>query len=347
MKVPVRRGFTLIELLVVIAIIGVLIALLLPAVQAAREAARRAQCTNNLKQIGLALHNYHSTMGSFPLGSVVSRKASGAYGGNPWSTHAQLLGQMEQQPVYYACNFSYGPQVNVNATAFANHISTFLCPSDGMAGTTNFNSYYGSAGATTKPLNPIVSGPFGDDNAKNHNAIACRIAAITDGTSNTIGFGEGLVGENAWSSEMWRNTIVQAAAAKGHRYYDAHANYKGTLALLKGCSTQAHTWQLSPPLHATDFDNQGNHWATGDMAVTRFNTITPPNSTQYHWGSCTDAAAYAGNSTVANATSNHPGGCNFLFLDGSVHFIKSSINIVTYWSLGTKNGNEVISANSY
>jgi prepilin-type N-terminal cleavage/methylation domain-containing protein/prepilin-type processing-associated H-X9-DG protein len=342
-----RRGFTLIELLVVIAIIAVLIALLLPAVQAAREAARRIQCTNNLKQIGLALQNYHSSMGSFPLGAIVAVQTPPAkYGGNPWSVHSQLLGQMESQSVYNACNFYFKPENPVNSTAFATQLNAFLCPSDGSAGVTCFNSYFGSSGSSTLPTNPVVSGPFGHD-TNSHNAVACKIAAVTDGTSNTIGFGESLVGLNSWSSELWRNTITNVSAAGGHRYFDVKTNVSGVMTLLQACSTKALAYQQSPPAHSVTYDNKGNHWATGGLAVTIFNTVTPPNSTQYRWGSCTNAAAYASNSTVCNATSNHSGGCNFLFLDGSVHFIKSSININTYWCLGTKSGSEVISADSY
>jgi len=342
-----RRGFTLIELLVVIAIIAVLIALLLPAVQAAREAARRMQCTNNLKQIGLGLHNYHSSMDSFPLGAIVAIQTPPAtYGGNPWSVHAQLLGQMESQSVYNACNFYFKPENPANSTGFSTKISTFLCPSDGSAGVTCFNSYYGSGGASTLPTNPVVSGPFGYD-TNNHNAVACKIASVTDGTSNTIGFSEGLVGENAWSSELWRNTITQVGAAKGNRFFDVKTNVQEVMNLLQACSSKALTYQQSPPAHSVSYNNKGNHWATGGLAVTLFNTVTPPNSTQYRWGSCTNAGAYAANSTVSNATSNHSGGCNFLFLDGSVRFLKSTINMNTYWSLGTKSGGEVISADSY
>ncbi len=138
MKTHHRRAFTLIELLVVIAIIGVLIALLLPAVQAAREAARRAQCTNNLKQIGLAMHNYHSAMGSFPLGSILARSSVSTYGGNKWSVHSQLLAFMEQKAIYNALNFSVSPNNGMggpmNRTGRITRINTFLCPSDGLAG---------------------------------------------------------------------------------------------------------------------------------------------------------------------------------------------------------------------
>src|SRR5438477_6852492 len=122
MRAETRRGFTLIELLVVIAIIAVLIALLLPAVQSAREAARRAQCTNNLKQIGLGMHNYHSTHGTFPAGGTVAAGydpgSSTSWG--TWSAQALMLGYLEQQPLYNASNFSwacaFGPGYPINRT---------------------------------------------------------------------------------------------------------------------------------------------------------------------------------------------------------------------------------------
>src|SRR5271155_5720281 len=136
-----KRGFTLIELLVVIAIIAVLIALLLPAVQSAREAARRIQCTNNLKQIGLAMHNYHSANNTFPQGVAASFNSvnPGCIAWSGWSAQALMLNYMEQSPIYNACNFMVDPfsataSPNINATAILTKINAFLCPSDGNAG---------------------------------------------------------------------------------------------------------------------------------------------------------------------------------------------------------------------
>src|SRR3954453_6934922 len=140
-------GFTLIELLVVIAIIAVLIALLLPAVQAAREAARRVQCVNNLKQLGLAMHNYHDVNGKFPMGSGSGMQSLGVYlAKQAWSAHAAMLPQIGQGPLYNAINFNWGvnagsisasvPASYINSTVYQTQVKEFLCPSDPNAGTT-------------------------------------------------------------------------------------------------------------------------------------------------------------------------------------------------------------------
>ncbi|MHC5537642.1 DUF1559 family PulG-like putative transporter, partial [Singulisphaera rosea] len=211
-----REGFTLIELLVVIAIIAVLIGLLLPAVQSAREAARRIQCVNNLKQLGLALHNYNSAYGSFPIAQSWAKTTPGAnYGGNPWSAHAQVLGYLEQQTVYNAINFNFAPAQALNLAYWTNstilytRLTSFICPSDGLSPTTLTNirmdfdcNYVGSTGTTVEAVgavNQTVSirqstGLFHFDDPIQHGSRATNAASVTDGTSNTIAYSEHLIG---------------------------------------------------------------------------------------------------------------------------------------------------------
>jgi len=204
---PSRPGFTLIELLVVIAIIAVLIALLLPAVHAAREAARRSQCVNNLKQMGLAANNYQSTYGTYPLRNATnvlgnSTGAIAAINWGNWSGQAMMLPFMEQTPIYNAANFQVNPGTGpgwgafyvMNTTAREAKIGAFLCPSDGQQLTTGsgirLNSYHGSMGTTTQPWHTGgATGVFA-------HTLAFDVSAVTDGTSNTIMWGEALLGNN-------------------------------------------------------------------------------------------------------------------------------------------------------
>ena len=285
-----RSGFTLIELLVVIAIIGVLIALLLPAVQSAREAARRAQCTNNLKQIGLAMHNYHSSFGSFPCGSLAAHNTLKTYGGHHWGPHAELLGFMEQQAIYNAANFYWSPNSGmgnrINKTAFRAEIATYQCPSDGIGRVYQGhggNSYYASIGITSHPYLNKSTGIFGHDNWNKHNATAYKIASVTDGTSQTIAFGEGLKGEINLSADPHRNDVAGVTLCKGVRYRSIYTNIPKVLAALQACNAKAKSeYQAHPSGH-----QRGHTWALGNNGITKFNTIVPPNSNKYPWGSCT------------------------------------------------------------
>src|SRR6516165_8820404 len=218
MRPKTCRGFTLIELLVVIAIIAVLIALLLPAVQSAREAARRAQCSNNLKQIGLGLHNYHSTHNTFPLGGTVNWSGYGYHAGwGTWSAQALLLGYMEGQPLYNAINFNWvccwDTGMYINSTVSMAIISSYICPSDGLSpispgndawgGLTN--NYMACAGDSTDFFNP--SGLFAE-------SFKCYgVQACTDGSSNTIAFGESLIGSLDQQQVKWRSGPVLPTAS--------------------------------------------------------------------------------------------------------------------------------------
>jgi len=313
-------GFTLIELLVVIAIIAVLIALLLPAVQAAREAARRSQCVNNMKQLGIALHNYHDVVGSFP--TSFWRNTKDVVGGpannvNRHSWIAMMLPYFEQAPLYNAINFSVGAGGVINSTAYLTPIATLMCPTDPSPTQSRFaradtgvgpnsNSgpklcYFGNFGDNHNDDNtflPWTSLPFIRENGFGEDGTFTGIMSrsggttsmrdITDGTSNTFAAGESLYESCDWFT--WGNPNGTTCGSIMTINYQRISDHNGNAASL------------------TD----SNNWRVG-----------------------------------FGFRSKHPGIVNFLFADAHVAAIKESINRNTYRWLSTRAGGEVISSDSY
>jgi len=324
-RVP-DRGFTLIELLVVIAIIAVLIALLLPAVQAAREAARRTQCINNLKQLGLALHGYHDALGALPMGYAAwGRFIDGATDTAPgWGWGTMILSQLDQGPLYSAVNFGLPMGGSQNTTVIRCMIATYLCPSDLTDGPFPVTDASGNVLAIAAPSSYAASvGGNETDTATgiNNDGLGTgtffrnsriQLADVTDGTSQTIA-----VVERAWSkaSGVWAGALTNGTIRRGPQN-----GCPATGALFYPAATlvQAHCHLIN-----TNSDPDGG---------------------------------------LDDCSSLHPGGANFLFADGSVHFIKNILGDagtrpdgtaiyyaadVVFQALATRSGGEVISGEAY
>ncbi len=362
---PCRRewGFTLIELLVVIAIIAVLIALLLPAVQAAREAARRAQCVNNLKQIGLGLHNYHSVNDVFPPGGLYRANSSNP-AGTPavnldFSAHVRILGSMEQMPLYNSVNWSIGSindaNFQANTTVTTSRLNVFLCPSAtwpgwsgiGLPGIAPGNSYFESCGSSLEYNGTMTGGAPNGMFMVGGSSIGIR--DVQDGTSNTIAFGEWRIGDGNLSIVSVPSDIVYVGA-----YPQGVSRNKPpmNLPLMGAAVFQQWTQQCSAAVGSSGREEHtselGEYWACAINAMALGNCLLAPNP-QVPNCTTTKNSATAGltGPGMYTLSSFHPSGGNVLLADGSVRFLKSSTNLQTIWSLGSRAQGEVISADAY
>jgi len=334
-----RRGFTLIELLVVIAIIAVLIALLLPAVQSAREAARRAQCVNNLKQIALASHNYHDQIGTFPPGGISmggSNPSNWWFNGTWWGWLGLILPQMEQSPLYNSSNFLIANIAPANSTSYRTIVNSYLCPTDEFyklvdnlqglnvpdfegkytGAVTNYVGNWGDMRTGNPTWDQYAGDPYRDGGRLSWGCnftlrgmfVDCSdgrgtsIASTTDGTSNTL-----FIGENS-------------------------PDYNGSLMWANGDGTWSSTvipinWRCSLKDGQVDTDGVTCNLDT-------LNIIGAPH-------------CYRNQTYNYGFKSKHPGGVNMAMADGSVRFIKQTINFRVFNALGSRAGGEVISADQY
>jgi prepilin-type N-terminal cleavage/methylation domain-containing protein/prepilin-type processing-associated H-X9-DG protein len=330
-----RRAFTLIELLVVISIIGVLVALLLPAVQSAREAARRAQCTNNLKQLGIALHNYEGTWNTLPAGRY----------GYPflWSSLASLLSHVEAANMFNAINFSFPSETGqapypANLTAQSLVLSVFLCPSDGQDrvdpvnfGATNYVANCGtgtinSANFNVVPGAKLPDGPF-------YNTSAIRFANVLDGLSSTAAYGETILGSGFDSSA---GGVPPTNATRQFALFNATTITTIPAAQFLPPNTYLSVCE-SPDVWSGD---RGREWSRGSYIMASYNHFLTPNSKK---PDCTDKSR---NAAITGPRSFHPGGVNILMLDGHVQFVKDSVNLLSFRAISTRAGGEVVSSDS-
>ena len=333
-----RQGFTLVELLVTIAIIGVLVSLLLPAVQAARESARRTQCANNLKQIGLALHNYHDALGQFPPAYISNVGGGGVHGlpdeetrdaGPGWAWGALLLPFVEQGNLHKAINFNLPCWDNANADAVRTQLPVFLCPSGIEVGGETFNvedqdgailahfarSHYVVNAGQSEPwshevdhYDDIADGPF-----FRNGWIAA--AHVTDGLSQTV-----FVGEHhpVLSNKTWVGVVPGASVCPTEGFSFSACEPAATLVNVhSGPSTHMHHH------HEGEEEEEEEEEHEHDEAP----TILPPNSPL-----CEVCGMYA----------NHPGGCNVLFGDGSVRFVSEFIHQPTWAALSSRDKYDLV-----
>ncbi len=376
----VRRGFTLVELLVVIAIIGILVGLLLPAVQAAREAARRMQCSNNVKQIGLATLNYESAMKKFPPGRLapdysINGVVQASYTSYPntlspgsatgfRSVHTFILPYMEQSTIYNLIDFNVPTAVrmttgggvtpiNANYKAYANAAGLFICPScpnTGVIITENNYRYnfggstpFGGAESSTRNDNYGATSP-GGFSCKGNGAFTIgnglTTGSFTDGLSNTTFFSERTKGSGKSLNALPPIEDMTNMLARPAGLVDADTMYAACLAQAPTINSGFNFNSAGRWLPGTDFSNG---WPFGFYSSTMYNHVAPPNWKAIDCGTRSAIPDAPGEHAIVSARSLHTGGVNASMGDGSVRFFSNSIDLVTWRAQGTRDGGEVFS----
>lgn len=339
-----RRAFTLIELLVVIGIIAVLIGLLLPAVQKTRAAAARAQCLNNLKQLGLAMHNYAGVFGQLP--PALRDKAPPALAGVPgyffsWSALAELNPYLEETNIYNRMDLSQpiwelSPPWNIspaNQFAVQQMVKLFLCPSDKMQPVANPGDYglpiigptnYAvCVGSGTTNGGPPLGSPVNSDGMFTA-GIGFAITDIKDGTSNTAMMSESVLGDGPENASGPLPPVP-------HAVQTVYAYTGFGTPLSDGACAGASLWNVS--------NRRGYSWATGDMRCASYNHYYTPNAPIYDC--VTNDATTITSMALRAARSWHTGGVNVLFGDGSVRFVSQSVSLTTWRALATRSNGDI------
>ncbi len=345
-----KTGFTLIELLVVLFIIMVILAFLLPALQAVREAARRLQCSNNLKQLGLALSEYELNYGVYPASMYMSGSGTTTEWVGGWSINARILPYIEQNVLYSAINFTTHQQAPVNLTVTAQTIGSFVCPSE--VSPQPFDATFGTSAVSTLGWcvgDWYVWGGFGNyPNSTAFGPIRSRpIADFRDGTSMTM----------------------LASEVRSHQYERTGCGVLSSIANIDPGNPNFPSPTQVTPILGSDAGacplSQAGHvsWADGSVDQSGITTAWAPNTKvilSEDDGAKLGAPSnvdldlvgipeVSGGPTYAAVTSRsyHPGGVLVLFADGSVHFVKETVSLPTWRALATVNAGEIISSEQF
>ena len=302
-----RRAVTLVECLVLISIIGLLAAFLLPAVQAGREAARRAQCLNNLHQVSLALHTYTSDHGSFPP----------CHNSNDYSVHVALLPYLEMKPLYDSFNFQFAaayPPLE-NQTACVASVSILLCPSDikkPADGTPSWTNYVGNLGGGVQRYG--YNGAFGAP------YMSLRPSEFTDGLGTTAMMSEIVLGGGGAEERNFRRALFHAPPFEAPEQLDEFAS---------ACRS------INPKMAPINPHFKGWNWSWGEFSHTFYNHVLPPNQP-----SCVNGNGFQTGAFTAG--SQHSGGVNVLFGDGHTKFVKDGVDTALWRALASRNGSELV-----